>query len=157
MSKGYRFGGFDVTNSVFAESNGYLAMYNIAPIVLGHVLIVPEKLVASLNDLSEDELASFFSFSRKVTKFVVREFKATGFDWTIQDGVSAGQTVSHLHLHIIPRVEGDFESPGDWYPAFKKSVEENIDSEKRERFSEEEMKKVVSSLCERWNKLESLI
>ncbi|MEZ4104479.1 MAG: HIT family protein [Candidatus Paceibacterota bacterium] len=150
--KNYRFGNFDVTHSVFVESDDCLAIYNIAPIVPGHVLVLPKQKHTSLNDLSETQVQYFFSFSRKVTNFIVKEFKATGFDWTIQDGKSAGQTVLHLHLHIIPRVEGDFESPGGWYPALNKSLENNIDSDKREKLNEDEMKRVLSWLRERWFK-----
>ena len=145
-----KFGAHDVGKIVFAESDGEMAIYNIAPIVPGHVLILPKEPLESLNDLREEQLQSFFSFARKVTNFIVQEFKATDFDWTIQDGRAAGQTIPHLHLHVIPRVKGDFPNPGDWYPVFEKSLEENIDSDGRKRLSEEEMGEIVRYLRGRW-------
>lgn len=150
MESQYSFGKFDVSHSVFAKSNDTIAVYNIAPIVPGHVMLVPLHQVESLNELSEEQLSSFFSFGRRVTNFLVTEFNATGFDWTIQDGRSAGQTVPHLHLHIIPRHEGDFPEPGDWYPALEKSQEENIDSETRRKLTKEETETIVSHLKEKW-------
>ncbi len=145
-----KFGKHNVSNIIFAESDGEMAIYNIAPIVPGHVLILPKEPLGSLNDLKEEQLQSFFTFARQVTTFIVKEFKATGFDWTIQDGEVAGQTIPHLHLHVIPRVKGDFPNPGDWYPVFLKSLEKNIDSKERKRLSEEEMEKIVGYLRGRW-------
>lgn len=145
-----KFGKHDVSKNIFAESETEMAIYNIAPIVPGHVMILPKDQLKSLNDLSEEQLSSFFSFARKVTTFIIKEFKATDFDWTIQDGESAGQTIPHLHLHIIPRTEGDFPNPGDWYPVLKQSLEKNIDSGDREKISGVEIERIVSHLRVEW-------
>ena len=151
MEAKHFFGKFDVSHSVFAKSDNAIAIYNIAPIVPGHVMLVPLRQVESLKEFSEEELASFFSFARTITNFLVEEFNAAGFDWIIQDGRAAGQTVPHLHLHIIPRHEGDFPEPGDWYPALEKSKEITIDSENRYRLTIEETEKIVSHLKQRWS------
>ncbi|MBW0010761.1 MAG: HIT family protein, partial [Pseudonocardiales bacterium] len=99
----------------YAGNDDFAAVYNIAPILPGHSLIVPRRHVERLGLLSEDEMCRFFAFARRITGFLLAHFTAEGFDWAIQDGVSAGQTVGHVHLHVIPRWPGDLPSPGDWY------------------------------------------
>lgn len=149
-----KFGKQNVDINVFAQSEREIAIYNIAPIVPGHILVLPKKQIGSLDDLTEDELWSFFSFARTVTKFITQEFKAEGYDWTIQDGKYAGQTVPHLHLHVIPRVKGDFPDIGDWYPALKQSLERTIDSKNRATLNEADLIQIVEHLRSEWEKVE---
>src|SRR5215213_6677538 len=90
---------FSVENardSIFAESENFIAIYNVAPILPGHSLIAPKRYVVSLVELTEDELAEMMIFSRKVVKILMQVFDAEGFNWTIQDSEVAGQTVAHL-------------------------------------------------------------
>jgi bis(5'-adenosyl)-triphosphatase len=133
---------------VFADSGKFVAIYNIAPILPGHSLVVPKAHVESLMDLSDSEVSEFVLFSRDVAKVLMRAFETRSFDWTIQEGEEAGQTVSHLHMHIIPRKEGDMPHPGDWYPQLLRSKSENIDSESRPKLNSGQMKSVVRHLRE---------
>lgn len=134
----------------YAGNDDFAAVYNIAPVLPGHSLIVPRWHVERLGALSEDEACRFFMFARKVTEFLVAHFKAEGFDWTIQDGLSAGQTIGHVHLHVIPRWSGDLPSPGSWYSRLKLPIATDlngvIDSEARPRLSEADLRKIVASL-----------
>ena len=105
----------------FARASGGVALANLKPILAGHALIVPERHVERLCDLTPDEVAGLAAFARKISGLLMDEFGASGIDWTLQDGVEAGQTVMHLHLHLIPRVAGDLPSPGDWYAELRAS------------------------------------
>lgn len=102
--------------------------------------------VASLLDLSEDDLSAFALFARRATRVLARAFAADGFDWTIQDGVSAGQSVPHLHLHVVPRHAGDLPNPGDWYPALMASESAQIDDRTRPRLTPAEHARVTAHL-----------
>lgn len=140
---------FDLKNaedSVFAESANFAAIYNIAPILPGHSLIIPKRHVLSVLELSDSELAELMIFSKRVVEFLLKAFKADAFNWTIQDGEPAGQTVPHMHLHLIPRKEDDLPSPGDWYPLLKKAQTEVIDSDERVRLTSSQMRRIVSHL-----------
>lgn len=137
---------------VFAEDAGFLAVYNIAPILPGHSLVVPRRHAQSLLELSDDELAFLAAFAQRMTRLLMRVFAADGFDWTVQDGSSAGQTVPHLHLHIIPRRTGDLADPGDWYQAlldarpyamFQSGL---IDDRHRQHLTPAEMRAIVARL-----------
>jgi bis(5'-adenosyl)-triphosphatase len=135
-----------VEPAAFFADDRFLAVYNVAPVLPGHALIVPRRHVASLLALSDDDLAAFALFARRITSFLHRAFTADGFDWTVQDGVPAGQTVPHLHLHVIPRIAGDLPDPGDWYPALIESDAAQIDSRARPRLTPAEHAQVTAYL-----------
>lgn len=141
----------EIADACFAEDGDFLAVYNISPILPGHALIIPRYHVPSLLDLSDDEVAKMVLFSRSVVRNLTRIFSSSGFNWTIQEGASAGQTVLHLHLHLIPRAEGDLPQPGDWYPRLLKHEAKHIDSEERPRLTPEEMSQVVSHILRNWD------
>ena len=105
----------------FALAPGAVALVNLKPIVRGHSLVVPARHIERLVDLSADEVGHLAAFARRVSALLMDETGASGMDWTLQDGPEAGQTVMHLHIHLIPRAPGDFPSPGDWYSELQAS------------------------------------
>jgi bis(5'-adenosyl)-triphosphatase len=128
-----------ILRAQFAESEDFRAIYNLAPVLPGHSLVVSKQHHPSLMDLPENELAELMSFSRKVTRILCKTFQAEAFDWTIQDGAAAGQSVPHLHLHILPRLPADLPAPGDWYPLLQESQAGMVDSALRARLTAEQM------------------
>src|ERR1041385_9572891 len=82
-----------ITRPTLAGNDRFAAIYNVAPIVPGHSLVVPRRHVERFMGLNESELCQFFVFARRVTDMLMAAFEADGFDWSIQDGESAGQTV----------------------------------------------------------------
>jgi len=87
-------------------------MVNLKPLLPGHVLVSPIRSVPRYSGLSSDEVADLFSTVRKVAGMVEKVFKATSLNIAIQDGPDAGQSVPHLHVHIIPRTKGDLDDRG---------------------------------------------
>ena len=136
----------DIASAAFLADAQFLALHNIAPVLPGHSLVVPRRHVASLLELVDDELAAMVLFARRTTRLLGRVFAAHGFDWTIQDGAAAGQTVPHLHLHVIPRHEGDLPEPGDWYPRLMASEAAALDSRVRPRLSAAEYAGIAERL-----------
>jgi bis(5'-adenosyl)-triphosphatase len=140
----------DIRMTEYAGDDEFAAIYNIAPILPGHSLVVPRRHATRLGLLSDYEVCHFFVFARRITEFLSSYFKADGFDWTLQDGMSAGQTVGHVHLHVIPRWLGDLPSPGDWYTRLKSPIDTDpndaIDSDLRPRLSDTELNTIVTSL-----------
>lgn len=136
----------DVAEATFAETKDFRAIYNISPILPGHSLIIPKYHNPSLLELNDEELCEMILFSRDVVQFLLKVFKTTAFNYTIQEGEEAGQSVPHLHLHLIPREDGDLPNPGDWYPELKKSESGVIDSHERERLTPQQMNKIVRHL-----------
>jgi bis(5'-adenosyl)-triphosphatase len=96
--------------------------------------------------LSDSELSEMMVFARNVVRILLKAFGASAFNWTIQEGEEAGQTVPHLHLHLIPRESNDLPQPGDWYPLLKKSETEIIDSDTRPKLTPDEMRTIVEKI-----------
>jgi bis(5'-adenosyl)-triphosphatase len=138
-----------VQAATFAETERFRAIYNIAPILPGHSLVLPKAHVEGFMDLNDEDAAGMMVFARQVARLLGTAFQASAFDWTIQDGLPAGQTVPHLHLHLIPRKTDDLPSPGDWYPRLEESekgLAGVIDSAARSRLKAHEMKTIVEYL-----------
>jgi diadenosine tetraphosphate (Ap4A) HIT family hydrolase len=81
------------------------------PVSKGHTLIVPRRHVASLFDLDQSEQAAIWAAVSMVRQLLQNEFKPDGFNIGVNDGIAAGQTVPHAHLHVIPRYAGDVADP----------------------------------------------
>ena len=96
----------------FAETRLSYAFVNLKPVVPGHVLVAPKRLVPRVSDLDADEVTDLFALARDVGNVVQSEFQGTSLTFTVQDGPEAGQTVPHVHVHVLPRRAGDFE-PND--------------------------------------------
>ena len=88
---------------VFDDTRNFMALYNIAPIFPGHSLIVPRRHVQSVMELTTPEFEELMDFTRRVTVDLLDVFKANAFNWTLQDREAAGQTLAHLHVHIVLR------------------------------------------------------
>lgn len=137
-----------IENNQFYESNNFRVIYNIAPILPGHSLIIPKNHYTSFLELNSDERQELIDLAHNVTLKLKNIFSATGFDLTIQDGESAGQTVFHLHLHIIPRKSNDLDYPGDWFVKMINSFpfQNNEFNYKRLLLEQESLKFIVSKL-----------
>lgn len=132
--------------SMFYETSGFIALYNIAPILPGHSLVIPRSHHTTLLTLTDQELFEFFKTARIALCILMKAFQTEAFDWSIQEKPEAGQTIEHLHLHIVPRVKNDLIHPGHWYPLVHRNDEEIMDSENRPRLSSPELQVIVEKL-----------
>jgi len=139
-----------VTEKSFANASGNIAIYNISPILEGHSLIMPGKHYKSLFEMSEYEIAGFFSFARRVTAFLCKTFDADAYDWSLQEGSDAGQSVDHLHLHIIPRKPDDLAEGEDWYSKLQQQQFTSPDNAGRSILSDAEFNKMTDRLKALW-------
>jgi bis(5'-adenosyl)-triphosphatase len=133
---------------VFESSPLSMAIPNIQPITEGHCLIIPQRHVERLEEMTLEEVQDLFELARQVSLKFMEELSATGVNWALQDGYSAGQTVSHLHLHVIPRREGDLGHPGAWFEKLPgtKAVAEAIDDPGRKRLGDTELSEVSENM-----------
>ena len=88
-----------------------LAFLDGFPVTPGHTLVIPKRHVASLFELPEEEQAAVLRLVAQVRVMLVAELNPDGFNVGINDGTSAGQTVMHAHVHVIPRRHGDVADP----------------------------------------------
>ncbi|KAL4893020.1 HIT-like domain-containing protein [Aspergillus ambiguus] len=106
------FGPFLVTSQVFYQSPLSFALVNLKPILPGHVLVSPRRIVPRVTDLTPNETTDLFLTVRRVARMIERVHGATSLNIAIQDGVDAGQSVLHVHTHIIPRRKADLDHRG---------------------------------------------
>ncbi|EKD97976.1 MAG: hypothetical protein ACD_23C00645G0003 [uncultured bacterium] len=81
------------------------------PVSPGHTLILPRRHVGSMFDLTDAERNKLFDLLAQARLGLEAEFRPDAFNIGINDGAAAGQTVPHLHIHLIPRYEGDRPDP----------------------------------------------
>jgi diadenosine tetraphosphate (Ap4A) HIT family hydrolase len=81
------------------------------PVADGHMLVVPKRHVASLFDLPDEEREALWRLVALVRAKLASELRPDGFNIGVNDGLAAGQTVLHAHVHVIPRRAGDVADP----------------------------------------------
>ncbi len=73
--------------------------------------MIPRRHILTLDEASEQEIAALFALVREAKELIRRRCRADGFNIGINEGAAAGQTVMHLHIHVIPRRRGDVADP----------------------------------------------
>jgi diadenosine tetraphosphate (Ap4A) HIT family hydrolase len=137
----------DIYELSFLESENFYVIYNNAPILPGHSLVISKYHVESMFELNDSEITELVLLSIRASKLVLKVFNSESFDWTVQEKPEAGQTISHLHLHILPRKDKDLPSPGDWYPLLRQSEQgEYLDSEDRQKFTRQQIIEIVNHI-----------
>jgi len=145
------FSTIDVTRQCFFRSPMSFGIVNLKPIIPGHVLVIPRRLVPRLADLQPDEIAGLFLSVQAVGKVIEKAYQAQSLTIACQDGKAAGQSIPHVHIHIIPRKFKNDKFQGandDIYPAIEKAEKGlpemqalHVDNEDRVPRTTEEMEK----------------
>lgn len=89
------------------EDERYIAFLDINPINFGHTLIIPRKHYENVEATPEGVLADMIKLAKKIGPAIVKAMGADGYNIKINDGRAAGQEIDHIHIHVIPRLEGD--------------------------------------------------
>ena len=93
----------DLSSERVFENEDFVVIKDINPKVDGHLLVIPREHYGTFLDLPENLYSGFL----KVVKEVVGKLGIGDFNLVVNNGKVAGQLVSHVHLHILPRREGD--------------------------------------------------
>ncbi|KAK3644648.1 Dinucleoside triphosphate hydrolase [Elasticomyces elasticus] len=101
------FGTFNVTSQVFHITKHSFALVNLKPLLPGHILVSPLAVKPKLSDLTQAEITDLFLTVTIIQRTLKRLYKADAFNIAVQDGEAAGQSVPHVHCHVIPRTTGD--------------------------------------------------
>ena len=81
------------------------------PVSTGHSLVIPKRHVGSFFEITDIERAALFKLLDRAQELVSEQHQPDAFNIGINDGAAAGQTVPHLHIHLIPRYDGDLVDP----------------------------------------------
>jgi histidine triad (HIT) family protein len=93
------------------EDDRTLAFLDVMPRTPGHVLLIPKVEATDLLDIPPDDLNHLMATVRKLAPLVVEAMGADGFLVQQFNGAAAGQTVFHIHIHLIPRTDGQSMKP----------------------------------------------
>ncbi|MQM16720.1 hypothetical protein Taro_049677 [Colocasia esculenta] len=156
----YTFGPYKIhASEVFYATDLSYAMVNLRPLLPGTAASaffsgkdVQYTMIKRFTDLTVDEISDLWVAARKVGAQLERYHKASSLTFAIQsafsspvdsqDGPQAGQTVPHVHIHILPRKVGDFEKNDEIYDAIDEREKElkeklDLDKERKDRSYEE--------------------
>jgi histidine triad (HIT) family protein len=89
------------------EDENVLAFMDIRPVSRGHALVIPKKHSADITETDDKDLHFTIEAARKVAIAIEKAMNAEGFTISTNRGEAAGQTVFHLHFHVIPRYRKD--------------------------------------------------
>jgi diadenosine tetraphosphate (Ap4A) HIT family hydrolase len=98
-------------NQILIDGPIAVAARDSYPVSKGHTLIIPRRHVASFFEATEEERRAMLKLLDAVKTMLDREHKPDGYNIGINNGPAAGQTVMHLHMHLIPRYKGDRTDP----------------------------------------------
>lgn len=101
----------DAGVELILESAQAYSILDKFPVNPGHALIIPKRHVSDYFELNFKEQYSCMFMLNEVKKVIQKRYNPAGFNVGINIGEIAGQTVSHVHIHLIPRYEGDVEDP----------------------------------------------
>ncbi len=100
-----------VTQAASVVSEHAIAFPDAFPVTQGHTLVVPRVHVESVFDLPQAVQTDLWLLVARVRSQLARDAHVDGFTVGTNDGVAAGQTVPHAHIHVIPRRRGDVPDP----------------------------------------------
>ncbi len=96
---------------IIASSELSLAFFDGFPVSPGHALIIPRRHVASFFDLTLEEKQDMLNLLGIVQNIINGKYHPDGYNIGVNVGESAGQSIFHVHLHLIPRYKGDVRNP----------------------------------------------
>lgn len=96
---------------IIAQNDFVIAFYDGFPVNPGHTLIIPRRHVANYYDLTDQEKTALWSMADYCKSIIDSRFSPDGYNIGINIGAAAGQSVPHVHLHLIPRFTGDTPNP----------------------------------------------
>lgn len=98
-------------SEVIEEAPLVISKRDLYPVSNGHSLIIPKRHLATFFEASLEERNELIDVLERTKQALQEEFNPDGFNIGINEGADAGQTVMHLHIHLIPRYKGDMQDP----------------------------------------------
>lgn len=97
----------EIPSQTLYEDSDFRVILDLGPATRGHALILPREHADNLYELSDEQASKVFVLARKMALQMREKLKCDGLNVVQNNGESAGQTVNHFHLHLIPRYQDD--------------------------------------------------
>lgn len=105
----------EIPSKTLYEDADFRVILDLGPATKGHALILPKDHYANLYELPDETAAKVMQLAKKMATQMTEKLGCDGFNLVQNNGETAGQTVFHFHLHLIPRYEDDGQKIG-WTP-----------------------------------------
>ena len=105
----------EIPSKTIYEDDMFRVILDLGPATKGHALILPKDHFANLYELPDETAAKVMQLAKKMATQMTEKLGCDGFNLVQNNGETAGQTVFHFHLHLIPRYENDGQKIG-WTP-----------------------------------------
>lgn len=123
----------DIPSATLYEDQDFRVILDLGPATKGHALILPKEHYANLYEIPEELAAKAMILAKKMAKAMTKALECDGFNLVQNNGESAGQTVFHFHMHLIPRYEGDgagiLWNPGELDPEVRDEIVSKVKRE----------------------------
>ncbi len=96
---------------IVLQNDTAYAIFDLFPVSKGHLLIIPKKHIKDYFESNEQDREGLWALVEDCKKFLEVKYSPDGYNIGINCGEAAGQTVMHLHIHLIPRYKGDIHNP----------------------------------------------
>ena len=97
----------DIPAATLFEDEDFRVILDLGPASKGHALILPKENYANLYEMPDELAGKAMILAKKMVTVMTKALDCDGFNVVQNNGESAGQTVFHFHMHLIPRYEGD--------------------------------------------------
>ena len=97
----------EIPSTVVYEDDDFRAILDVNPAARGHVIILPKNHAANIFELPDEDASKIFVVAKKIATAIKKTSPCDGVNILQNNGEASGQTVFHLHVHVIPRFEGD--------------------------------------------------
>lgn len=97
----------EIPSTAVYEDDDFKAILDVNPAARGHVIIIPKKHAANIYELEDEDAAKVFPIAKKIASALQKTYGCDGVNVLQNNGEAAGQTVFHLHVHVVPRYYDD--------------------------------------------------
>lgn len=104
---------------VIAQNHAFIAVFDKYPVNPGHTLLIATRHISTPFELTAKEAGQLISIINDAKTVLDERYQPAGYNIGINAGIAAGQTVDHLHVHLIPRYDGDVPKPRGGIRNFK--------------------------------------
>ncbi len=119
----------EIPSKTLYEDEKFRVILDLGPATKGHSLILPKDHAANLYELQEETAADAMKLAKKMALLIREKLHCDGLNLIQNNGETAGQTVQHFHLHLIPRYKGDGQRI-NWVPS--EPTQEELEAVRKE-------------------------
>ena len=97
----------DIPSTAVYEDDSFRAILDVNPAARGHVIILPKNHAANIFEITDEDVSKIMVVAKKIATALKKTYDCDGVNILQNNGEAAGQTVFHLHVHVIPRFKND--------------------------------------------------